>query len=361
MTLSEISNARLINQKISIPEFNSALEVVRWMGAIQAQDYQMAKWAIGTRLSDPSDQKIESSFDKGDIIRVHVLRPTWHLIPAEDIFWMLRLTAPKIKSLSKSRHKELGLTEPVIRKTNSIIEKALSNGSELTREELSREFHKAKIKTDGNRLSHIMFCAELDGIVCSGAIKGNRQTYTLLSERVPRYKHLSKEESLAELAKRYLLSRSPATLQDFVWWSNLAVSEARQGMDSIKSDFSIETIGSVKYWFPNSFTPIALKKPSVHLLPAYDEYLISYKDRSSSLSIINNKKTVSDNGIFRPPIVVNGQVAGLWKRIIQKNKVIISTEFFQPINKSTGKLIHERAKMFGKFLNKEIEIIINQQ
>lgn len=357
MTLPEISNSRLISQKISKPEFKTAVEVIRWMGAIQAQDYQMAKWAIGTRLSDPTDQKIESSLDKGDIIRIHVLRPTWHFIPAEDIYWMLCLTAPKIKSMSKSRHKELGLTEPVIKKTNSIIEKALSNGSALTREELSREFHKAKIKTDGNRLSHILFCAELDGIVCSGATKGSKQTYALLSERVPRYKDLSREESLAELAKRYFLSRGPATLQDFVWWSNLAVSEARQGMESIKSDFSIETINSIKYWFPNSFASIPPKKPSVYLLPAYDEFLISYKERSSSLSIINNKKTVSDNGIFRPPIVVNGQVAGLWKRIYQKNKVIISTDFFQSINKSTGKLIHERAKMFGKFLNKEVEII----
>jgi len=357
MTIREISNIRLISQKIASAEFKTANEIVSWMGALQAQDYSMAKWAIGVRLSDPADKEIESSIDKGEILRIHVLRPTWHFISADDIYWMLQLAAPKIKSSLKSRHKELELTETVIAKTNRIIEKTLSKSLNLTREELANEFHKAKIRTDGNRLSHILFRAELDGIVCSGPIKENKLTYSLLTERVPLKKELSRDQSLAELAKRYFNSRCPATLQDFVWWSNLSVEDARKAVDSVKSDFHTETAGTEKYLLANSFSGGDPRNASVHLLPAFDEFLISYKDRSSSLSTVSNKKTVSDNGMFYPTIVINGQVNGLWKRTIKKNKVTIETDFFQPVNKSIRRLIEKKAFMYGQFLDKETEVI----
>ena len=357
MTSMEISNARLISQKIAAPEFKTVKEIVSFMCAIQAQDYSMAKWAIGARLSNVTQKAVESSIDKGEIIRLHVLRPTWHLISADDVYWMLQLSVPKIKSSVKSRHNELGLTESVISKTTDILQKTLSNGLSLTREELANEFHKVKINTEANRLSHILFRAEMDGIVCSGPIKNNKQTYSLLYERVTHKKELSKDESLGELASRYFISRCPATLEDFIWWSNLSVTDARKAIDIVKSDFFSETIDGVKYWFPNSYPGYHTKNTSVHLLPAFDEFLISYKDRSSSLSLINNKKTVTDNGIFHPPVVVNGQVAGVWKRTIEKNKVIVETILFQENDKKTRNMIEKRARIFGKFLNKEIELL----
>ena len=357
MILTEISNARLISQKIDPPGFKTAKEIVSWMGAIQAQDYSMAKWAIGIRLNDTSDTIIESSIDRGEIIRIHILRPTWHFVSADDIYWMLQLSSPKINSSLKSRHKQLELTESVISKTNSILERMLYGGTSLTRDELAGEFRKAGINTEANRLSHILFRAEMDRIVCSGPKKENKLTYSLLQERVPDKKSLSKDESLAELAKRYFHSRCPATLEDFIWWSNLSISDARKAINSVKSDLFQETIGKKSYLIPNTFSGKVPGNSSLYLLPAYDEFLISYKDRSSSLSSIYNKKTVSDNGIFHPSIVVNGQVAGLWKRTIQKNKVTIETDFFQQPGKSTKSLIEKKIKNYGKFMDKETEIL----
>jgi hypothetical protein len=357
MTLKEISNTRLVSQMIAAPELKSVKDIVSWMGVIQAQDYSMAKWAIGVRMSDPSEKRIESSLDKGEILRIHVLRPTWHFISADDIYWMLHLSAQKIKSSLRSRHKELELTESVITKTSGIIEKSLSNGLSLTRDELATEFQNAKIKTDANRLSHLLLRAEMDGIVCSGPKKNNKQTYSLLSERIPHKNDLSRDESLAALAKRYFLSRCPATLEDFVWWSNLSITDARKAIDFVRSYFFPETIGSSKYWLPNSFSAAGSGTNSVHLLPAFDEFLISYKDRSISLSLVHHKKTVTDNGIFYPPVVLNGQVAGLWKRTIQKNRVIVNMNSFQSFNKSTRSLIDSKIHVFGEFLNKETEVI----
>ena len=352
-----ISKTRLISQKIASPEFKTSSEIVRWMGAMQAQDYLMAKWAIGVRLKDPTDKKVESAIDKGEILRIHILRPTWHFVSADDIYWMLQLSASKIKSSLISRHSQLELTESVISKCNLIIEKSLSNGLSLTRDELADEFHKTGLRTDENRLSHILFRSEMDGIICSGPIKKNKLTYALLHERVPIKKELSKDESLAELAKRYFNSRCPATLEDFIWWSNLTIKDARKAIDLVKSDFFLETMGSTKYLIPNSYSKPTLEKASVHLLPAYDEFLISYRDRSSSLSEVNNKRTVSDNGIFYPTIVVNGRVTGLWKRTFQKNKVIVSVSFFKPTDDSTIKKIEIKVRDFGRFLGKETELI----
>jgi hypothetical protein len=282
MTFKDISNIRLSSQKISASEFTTPKEIVAWMGALQAQDYAMAKWAVGLRLLNPTIEKIEKSFDNGDIIR-----------------------------------------------------------------------------TDDNRLSHIMLCAELDCLVCSGPIKNNKQTYTLLQERVPHMNVLTREESLAELAKRYFTSHSPATLKDFLWWSGLSSIDAKKALEYVRSGFISETIGSEKYWMINSFPKTNNNKTSIYLLPAYDEFLISYKDRSASLSMPDFKKAVLSNGIFRPVILQNGQVIGLWKRFIQGNSVILEPEFFQPPDKVTRSLLEKKVYRFGQFLNKETEIKAN--
>ena len=227
---------------------------------MQAQDYAMAKWAIGSRLAETTDRKVEHSINKGEILRIHVLRPTWHFVSADDIHWVLQLSAQKIKSSLTTRHKQLELTESVISKTNSIIERRLSEEICLTRDELANEFHKAGIRTDDNRLSHILFRSELDGIVCSGPVKGNKLTYALLHQRVPHKKDFSREESLGVLAKRYFNSRCPATLEDFIWWSNLSVKDALKAADLIKSDFTSVTMASKKYLMPNSFSETALQR-----------------------------------------------------------------------------------------------------
>ncbi|HXA00727.1 MAG TPA: winged helix DNA-binding domain-containing protein [Cytophagaceae bacterium] len=355
MTFTDIANIRLINQQITAAKFKTPKEVAGWMGAMQAQDYTMAKWAVGVRLPNSTEQLVETAIDKGEVIRTHLLRPTWHLVSADDIYWMLELTGPKILASLKSRHKELELSETVFAKSNKLIEKALAGGNHLTREELVSKLEKAKIATDNNRIAHLMLRAELDGLVCSGSTKNKKQTFALLEERVPKIRTLSRDEALVKLARNYFSSHGPATLQDFVWWSGLSVSDAKHALEMIKSDFISEQIGLQTYWFSNSFRIPKNYKESVYLLPAFDEFIISYKDRSASLHADHSKKTVSDNGIFRPTIVINGQVKGLWKRIVKKDKVMVEASLFQP-DKIRKSLIEKAAVTFRHFLDKKVEI-----
>lgn len=356
-TSSTIPLLRLINQQILVSKFTTAKEVVGWMGAMQAQDFNMAKWAVGSRFVNSTNKLVESAIDDGQIIRTHLLRPTWHFVSADDLHWMLELTAPHIRASMRSRDKELELTDVVIRKCNSIFENLLQGGKHLSREELAAELERIHITNENNRVYHVLMRAELDGVICSGKIRNNKQTYALFSERVPKTKTFDRDEALSLLALKYFTSHAPATLQDFIWWSGLSVAKAKQALEAVKSNFVSETLDSQIYWFPNAFVHSWPDKDVVHLLPAFDEFLISYKDRKASLPFAERNKAVSTNGIFKPVIVINGQVVGIWRRTIKKDKVILETEPFQPFTIETKKQIAEAALQYENFMNKKVEII----
>src|SRR6478736_3662453 len=131
-----IVEQRIINQQLAGTKLKSAEEIVSWMGAIQAQDYAMSKWAVGVRLPNSTDKSIEIAINQGEIVRTHVMRPTWHLVSPKDVRWMLALTAPHLRNSLKSVHKTMGLTAQLFKRTNSIIEKSLSKNGNMTRSEL---------------------------------------------------------------------------------------------------------------------------------------------------------------------------------------------------------------------------------
>ncbi len=358
MVFSRIAPARLFGQRINQPGLETAKEVVSWMGAMQAQDYAMAKWAIGIRSPGSTEEAVKIEIDRGAIIRTHLLRPTWHFVSADDIYWMLKLTAPRIKAGILPRHQQLGLTEDVIQKSNAIIGKALMGGKHLSRRELVAELNQAHIGTDNNRASHIFLRAELDGLICSGAEQEGKPTYAILEERVPKTKPLSKDEALARLAKLYFSSRCPATLKDFTWWSGLTAKDASQALIVVNKDLIAEKVDSQTYWRPNDFSFPGKEEKTVFLLPPYDEFFISYANREASLPGENQINTISGNGIFRPVIVADGQVVGLWSRTIKRDRVLVESMLLTQIDEITKSLIEKAAMQLGHFLGKQPELII---
>ena len=189
---------------------------------------------------------------------------------------------------------------------------------------------------------------------------GKKQTYALLEERVPRARQLSREEALYSLVKLYFASHCPATIQDFTWWSGLSAGDAKQALEMVKAEFYSQTIGSQTYWFTNRNSRPESIEEDVHLLPAYDEFIISYKDRSASLPDEIFHRAVSSNGIFWPVIVVNGQVTGRWKSAVNKNKVKIEIEFFKQPDQATRSKIESAASRYAIFLEKEAEIVFKK-
>jgi hypothetical protein len=355
MTISDISFRRLHNQQITSTSFKTAKELVGWMSALQAQDYNQAKWAIGVRLPHLTEKQIESAFNRGEILRTHLMRPTWHFVSPEDIYWLVGLSAKQIKSAMKTRNRQLELTEEDFKTSQEVMVKALEGNRYLTRDELSVSLNAAGISTNGQRLPHILMEAEIDRVICSGPMKGKKQTYALLEERVPNKIELTTDEALALLARKYFTSHGPATMADFTWWSGLPVSQARKAVFLNENRLLSETINDETYWFSENHTINPLPD-SAFMLPAFDEYLVSYKNREAAISAEHHAKAVSKNGIFWPILVVNGKISGMWKKIAKKDSLIIEIDHFRPHNENEKLLLERAAESFGHFSGMNTEV-----
>lgn len=344
-----IAHLRLHNQRIIGSPFSQPSDTVAHLGAMQAQDYSMSKWAIGVRTPQFTEQTVEEAINDGSIIRTHILRPTWHLVAAQDIRWMLALTAPHVHRLVMYTYRQLELTEAILNQATSLMAKLLEGNNYLTRPELMAELDKVGIPTNDLRSAHLMFHAELHGIVCNGPMKGKQITYALMDERVPLTPALVRDEALGLLAKRYFMSHGPATLADFAWWSGLKTTDARAGLDMVKSHFISEKINEQVYWLPNSLQTAT--QDTLHLLPAFDEFMVSYKDRTACLSADYHQAAITGNGIFKPIVVVNGKVEGVWKRTIQKDKVSVEASLFtKPFDKA---VLTTAIQEYARFLDKK--------
>ena len=232
MGQSGIATERLHNQRIARPGPAQPAQLVAWLGAVQAQEYAAAKWALGLRMPNgATDAKIERAFNDGRILRTHVLRPTWHFVAAADIHWMLELTAARVHRALAYAHRYYELDVTIRSRAAALFEQALSGGQHLTRAELGACLARAGVAATGTRLALLTIDAELEGVMCSGSKRGTQQTYAHLVKRAPRAKRLVRDEALAELTKRYFRSHGPATLRDFVWWSGLTTADAKRGLD----------------------------------------------------------------------------------------------------------------------------------
>ena len=283
----KIPNIRLQNQQLLNPLFCQPKELVSWLGAMQAQNYSMVKWAVGMRLKSATIQTVEEALRKGEILRTHVMRPTWHLVAAEDIRWMLKLSARRIKSANDSFAKgyDLEITDELYAKSYNLLEKILCGNKSLTKQEIAEHFCCSGIlvEADNHRMTRFMVRAEQEGIVCSGEHKGGKYTYALLEERVPPVPEITKDEALARLARSYFRSHAPAVLQDFIWWSGLPVSEAKQAIYLIESELTAEQWNGQTWYVHEACRTRGKVSGRLHLLPSYDEYLLGYKDRTDVL------------------------------------------------------------------------------
>ena len=360
MTNLDIAHQRLHNQLISQRTCEKPGDVVEWLGAVQAQDYAAAKWAVGLRMQNATDDAIEQASASGALLRTHVMRPTWHFVTPADIRWMLALTAPRVIAASAYYYRALGLDDTVFSHSNTVLAKALQGGKQLTRAELASVLQQAGIATDNlQRTGQIIMHAELDGIICSGARRGKQFTYALLDERAPQTVTLDREEALAELARRYFSSHGPATLQDFVWWSGLTVTDARAGLEMVTSQLVREVIDSQTYWRSASTPPANDLSQIIYLLPNYDEYTVGYTDRRAIFDASGAEKLDTRGDVLNPTIVRDGLVVGTWKRTLKKDAVILSPSLFASQNEAEMRALAASARRYGAFLNMAVSVDVH--
>ena len=353
MRLSDIARLRLVSQHLSRQRLKTPAELVSWMGAMQAQDAEMAKWAIGVRLYGTTRNTVEAAMDRGEILRTHVLRPTWHVVAVVDIRRMIELSAPRIHAAMRARHRQLGLTPTAVEKSMAIIERTLSRGPKA-RGDVVDELKRAGFRTNDNRMAHLLIIAEIEGLVCSGPLVNGKTTYALMDERAPKSKRLDKDTSLAELATRYFISRGPATVVDFCWWSGLTAGDSRAAVEMIKRRVSMATVNGTDYYYKPGLEDVKVEDAEVRLLPAYDEFTIAYRNRSAALGKADIRKAASSNGIFWPLVTHGGRAVGTWKRAQRGSRTVVEFSPFVSIPVGLKKGIRHAVERYSAFLGEEV-------
>ena len=350
-----IARRRLYNQLLASASPQKPAEVVRKLGAVQAQDYPGALWAVGLRSSGATAENVEEAIADRTIIRTWPMRGTLHFVAPEDVRWMLAYLTPRVLAKSRGRHEQLELDQAAFERSAVLVTRALEGGNRLTRDAVYRVLDQGGVATMGQRGIHILSWLAQKGTVCFGPREGKQQTFVLLEEWVPPAALPAHEQALAELARRYFTSHGPATLQDFTWWSGLLKSEALEVLETIMPELVSEDFEGRTYW-AGSADVSSDAVPTAQLLPVYDEYTVAYRDRSAALDPSYAAQT--GNGIFRPTIVVNGRIAGTWRRTLKRDTVAVEIRLLRTLTRAERQAVSESAERYGHFINKTVHVEI---
>jgi hypothetical protein len=349
MISSDIGVQRLVSQRVVPPTFSDPAEVVRWLGAVQAQDFLGSLWAIGNRMQQATEQTIEQAIAERTIVRTWPMRGTVHFVPAEDARWMVNLLAPRVVSRAQSIYRQVGVDQVVLDRSRDVITRALAGGKQLMRNDLYALLEAEGIATGNMRGLHIIGNLAQEALICFGSRVGKQATFTLLDEFAPQPRTPSREAAIGELVVRYFRSHGPATIHDFMWWSGLTMAEARPGIEAVQSQLLSETIDNKTYWWTEATPSADAHSPTLHLLPPFDEYLVSYKDRSPSLEPENTFVAAPERHLGSI-IVIDGRVVGTWKRTFKKDMVTIAATCGRELTDEEHAAFEVAARRYADFV-----------
>lgn len=355
----ELIALRLASQRLAArpsgpADFKSVEQAVQWMGAVQAQEYAHARWAVGSRFAAPAaitDAAIEDALAGRKVVRSWVLRGTLHLVAAADLRWMLALAAPALLTRTAAAYREVNLDEAAFRKILPALRQCLEGGRQLTRVELFAALARRRINTEGQRGGRILYRAAQLGLICLGDPQGKQARYTLLDEWLPPQPELPREDALQKLAQRYFASHGPATLADFTWWSGLAAGEARAALEMAAPGLAHALFeGSAVWWSKQTPAPSQpAAKPALQLLAGFDEYVLGYTERQAVIDSAHAGKLMTPNGLFRPALLLGGRVAGTWEAEVKKGGLSIATAPFAPLPRGSAGALRQAAQRYAAF------------
>jgi hypothetical protein len=348
MKRDEIARSRMKNQHLWGHLFQNPVDVIHHLGAAQAQDFGIAKWSVAQRARGISNSGMDELFSDGAVLRTHLLRPTWHFVLPSDIRWMLDLTGPRVHSMNAPYYRRFGLDDEFFAKTNALLARTLKGGRQLTRREISEILDREGITASGLQLGYILMRAELDALICSGALKGKQQTYTLFDERVPETEVLDRDEALAELTRRYFTARGPATVKDYVWWSSLTTRDARRGIEMIGSELASNEVDGRQYWFAKSFKRPRARGIRIDLVQGLDECIVSYRE---SKDVLYPTSMGVNEIVFNHVILLDGQVIGQWRPVSGRNSVMVETMLYRQLDRAEDEALDAAVERYSAFLD----------
>lgn len=350
----DILRQRLASQRLAGRRFRRPEEVAAWFGAVQAQDYLGALWALGLRTRGATEASIEAAETRRALVRTWPLRGTLHFVAAADARWITRLAAPRILARNLARwERDFGVTPKLLARADVILTRALEGGRRLSRERLYEALEAKQIRTGASRGLHLLMVLALRGRLCLAGRDGKQQTFALLDEWIPATgsRQLEGDEALAELARRYFSSHGPATLRDFMWWSGATAKQAAAALANVASDLICADVDGVRHWWREPDGSARGNSARVQLLPAFDEYTVAYHDRSL---LTDPAERVSKMGLLKPAVLIDGRVAGTWKRTLRGAAVSIAAQLHRRATREHHVALRAAAEGYAAFLGLEL-------
>jgi hypothetical protein len=335
----EVGLLKLVAQRIAGPSLATPADAVRWLTAVQAQDWRGALASVALRCAPATRQAVESSLVAGEIVRSWPMRGTLHLVVAEDLKWMLDLMAPRVVAGASARRAQLGLTAHMLERARELAVQALTDGHQLRRQELLGVWESGGLPTAGQRGYHMLWHLAQTGSLCLGPVRDGEQLVVLTDEWIGHRRRPDRAEALGELARRYFASHGPATIKDFMRWTNLLAADARAGLELARPELVRIEVEGVEHYMdpqtPDQLDACRREARGVFLLPGFDEFILGYQDRRAVLPAEFAARIVpGGNGVFRPTVVSGGQVVGTWKEEGRGSKRTVSATSFTSFTRS---------------------------
>lgn len=349
------------------------------MLALQGQDWNASRWALGVRAPGTTEADVLAAFDSGDLVRSWPMRGTIHVVPSEDIGWMQAATGSRVLAGAPKRRENLGLDEASLTRMTDIAINRLVGGRSISRDELAAAWTEEGIgdpdKGVGPWRYHVIWWLCQNGITVPGPVsaadagsgasaKVPEPRLVLAEEWIPTPRKLKREEALAELAARFALGHGPVQERDLVWWTGLPVRQARAGITAAAAEGRIAPVevDGTTYWADPALLAEAPGAPAdddALLLPSFDEHLLGYTDRSAVLDSSHIERIVPGrNGMFRATIVDGGRVVGVWMRTPRTKHTRIEVEAL-PGERVDLSRLHGAAAAWGAFRETETELTLS--
>ena len=354
-SVPDVLRRRLAVQRLVGGGLSTATDVVELLGCVQSQEWAHGFWSLGMRTAGLRYPDVQQEFDTGAYLRTHILRPTWHYVAARDIRWILTLTSPRVQQRNGSSYRRDRLTQRELDRAAELIVQALSGNSFSTRRELAAVLEQDGITTEGQRLAGLVMNAELEGLICSGPVRGAQHTYAVLDERVAAAPPRSADEALAELTWRFFRGHGPADVHDFTRWSSLATSDARAGLELVGDRLAQVVVEGHRLWFdPESAEPAedVDAENTALLLPLYDEALLSYP-RISFLKEPGHPHQPGDD-LFVGSVVCGVRNVGTWRRTVTGRRVSVVTDLAPSLGRRDRAAVAGAIDRLAAFLGKEL-------
>jgi hypothetical protein len=358
MSGRDVAARRLVNQQLVRPRFETVPELVRWMGAIQAQDYRGGLWATGLRLAGEARRHVsavEEAIAARKVVRTWPMRGTLHLVPAADARWMLRLLTPRVVAGAAGRHRQLELDEAAFARSARVLVRALEGGRSLTRPALYAELEGGGVSPAGQRGIHVIGQLAQQGLLCHGPRSERQPTFVLLEEWIRESKSPTREEALATLATRYFSSHGPATSSDFTWWSGLRVKEALEAIELAGSRLTKSILDGVAFWSGQRSAARRPPRGTAILLPPWDEYIVGYRHREAAVGHLSNHAMERLKTVGSSLVVIDGRVRGAWRIAARSKAARLVTDDWTRLTGAERRSVLDAARRYGRFFGIKLE------